>query len=202
MNIAQPISTARHPYADGSYKKMPIEGKGVDPVSGKTFETHNPATGELLATVAEGDAEDITRAVAAARRAFEGPWSKVKPFERQALLLKLADLVEKNFEELSQLETLDGGARIARPRGNKLRVLGMLRFYAGQATALHGETIENSLPGDIFSYTLKEPVGVVGAIIPWNGPLGASIWKIGPAIATGCTVILKPAEEALLRALL
>jgi hypothetical protein len=132
---------------------------------------------------------------------FEGPWSKVKPFERQALLLKLADLVEKNFEELSQLDTLDMGAPISRTRGNKLRVLGMLRYYAGQATALHGETIENSLPGDIFSYTLKEPVGVVGAIIPWNGPLGASIWKIGPAIATGCTVILKPAEEAPLTSL-
>ena len=150
----------------------------------------------MLATVAEGDAEDINRAVAAARRAFEGPWSKVKPFERAGLLLKLAELVEKNFEELSQLDTLDMGAPISRTRANKLRVLGMLRYYAGQATAIHGETIENSLPGEIFSYTLKEPIGVVGAIIPWNGPLGASVWKIGPAIATGCTVVLKPAEEA------
>ncbi len=93
------------------------------------------------------------------------------------------------------------GAPISRTRGNKLRVLGMLRYYAGQATAIHGETIENSLPGEIFSYTLKEPVGVVGAIIPWNGPLGASVWKIGPAIATGCTVVLKPAEEAPLTSL-
>ena len=157
MSIAQPISIARHPYADGSYKKMLIDGKWEDATSGKRFDTHNPATGELLASVAEGDAEDINRAVAAARRAFEGPWSKVKPFERQNLLLKLADLVEKNFEELSQLDTLDMGAPISRTRGNKLRVLGMLRYYAGQATALHGETIENSLPGDIFSYTLKEP---------------------------------------------
>src|SRR6201990_477884 len=88
------------------------------------------------------------------------------------------------------------GAPISRTIGNKRRVLGMLRYYAGKATSLHGETIENSLPGEIFSYTLKEPVGVVGAIIPWNGPLGASIWKIGPALATGCTVVLKPAEEA------
>ena len=201
MAVTQAIPITRHPYADGSYKKMLIDGKWVDAASGKKFETHNPATGELLATVAEGDAEDINRAVAAARRAFEGPWSKVKPFERQALLLKLADLVEKNFEELSQLDTLDMGAPISRTRGNKLRVLGMLRYYAGQATALHGETIENSLPGEIFSYTLKEPVGVVGAIIPWNGPLAASVWKIGPAIATGCTVILKPAEEAPLTSL-
>ncbi|MBR1154879.1 aldehyde dehydrogenase family protein [Bradyrhizobium sp. JYMT SZCCT0428] len=199
MAVSQAIPITRHPYADGSYKKMLIDGQWVDAASGKKFETHNPATGELLATVAEGDAEDINRAVAAARRAFEGPWSKVKPFERQNLLLKLADLVEKNFEELSQLDTLDMGAPISRTRGTRLRVLGMLRYYAGQATALHGETIENSLPGEIFSYTLKEPVGVVGAIIPWNSPLTASVWKIGPAIATGCTVVLKPAEEAPLR---
>src|ERR1043166_1617968 len=117
------------------------------------------------------------------------------------MLLRLADIVEKNFDELCTLDTLDMGAPISRTRGNKLRVLGMLRYYAGQATALHGETIENSLPGEIFSYTLKEPIGVVGAIIPWNGPLSASIWKIGPAIATGCTVVLKPAEEAPLTSL-
>src|SRR5436190_8298165 len=196
MAVSQAIPIARHPYADGSYKKMLIDGKWVDAASGKHFQTHNPATGELLATVAEGDAEDINRAVAAARRAFEGPWSRFKPYERQGLLLKLADLVERHFDELSTLDTLDMGAPISRTRGNKLRVLGMLRYYAGQATALHGETIENSLPGEIFSYTLKEPVGVVGASIPWYSPLTASVWKIGPAIATGCTVVLKPAEEA------
>ena len=196
MAVTHAIPITRHPYADGSYKKMLIDGRWVDAASGKKFETHNPATGELLATVAEGDAEDINRAVAAARRAFEGPWSKVKPYERQGLLLKLADLVEKHFDELSELDTLDMGAPISRTRSTRLRVLGMLRYYAGQATALHGETIENSLPGEIFSYTLKEPVGVVGAIIPWNSPLTASVWKIGPAIATGCTVVLKPAEEA------
>ena len=201
MAVTQAIPMTRHPYADGSYKKMLIDGKWVDAATGKRFDTHNPATGELLATVAEGDAEDINRAVAAARRAFEGPWSKVRPFERQNLLLKLADLVERHFDELSELDTLDMGAPISRTRGNRLRVLGMLRYYAGQATAIHGETIENSLPGEIFSYTLKEPIGVVGAIIPWNGPLAATIWKIGPAIATGCTVVLKPAEEAPLTSL-
>ena len=94
------------------------------------------------------------------------------------------------------LDTLDMGAPISRTAANRRRALGMLRYYAGMATAMHGETIENSLPGEVFSYTLKEPVGVVGAIIPWNGPLGAAIWKIGPALATGCTVVLKPAEEA------
>src|ERR1700710_2554459 len=201
MAVTQAIPITRHPYADGSYKKMLIDGKWVDAASGKRFDTHNPATGELLASVAEGDAEDINRAVAAARRAFEGPWSKVKPFERQALLLKLADLVEKNFEELRLLDTLDMGAPIVRTGGGKRRILGMLRYYAGMTTALHGETIENSLPGEVFSYTLKEPVGVIGAIIPWNGPLGACVWKVGPALATGCTIVLKPAEEAPLTSL-
>jgi aldehyde dehydrogenase (NAD+) len=201
MAVTQAVPLTRHPYADGSYKQMLIDGKWVDAASGKRFESHNPATGELLATVAEGDAEDINRAVAAARRAFEGPWSKVKPYERQLLLLKLADLVERHFDELSALDTVDMGAPLSRTRAYRGRALGMLRYYAGQATALHGETIENSLPGEIFSYTLKEPVGVVGAIIPWNGPLTATIWKIGPAVATGCTVVLKPAEEAPLTSL-
>lgn len=201
MDTVETGSLARHPFADGSFKKMLIDGKWVDAASGKRFESRNPATGELLATVAEGDKEDIDRAVAAARKAFDGPWSKFKPYERQQLLLKLADLVERHFDELSTLDTLDMGAPISRTRGSRQRVLGMLRYYAGQATLIHGETIQNSLPGEIFSYTLKEPVGVVGAIIPWNGPLGASIWKIGPALATGCTVILKPAEEAPLTSL-
>ncbi|HEX9522238.1 MAG TPA: aldehyde dehydrogenase family protein, partial [Reyranella sp.] len=181
--------------------KLLIDGKWVDAASGKTFETRNPATGELLARVAEGDAEDINRAVAAARRAFTGPWSRLKPNERQVLLLKFADLVEKNMEELALLDTLDMGAPLSRTRNNRQRALGMLRYYAGMATSVHGETINNSLAGEIFSYTLKEPVGVVGAIIPWNGPLTASIWKIGPALATGCTVVLKPAEEAPLTSL-
>ncbi|HTG19776.1 MAG TPA: aldehyde dehydrogenase family protein, partial [Reyranella sp.] len=181
--------------------KLLIDGKWVDAASGKTFETRNPATGELLARVAEGDAEDINRAVAAARRAFNGPWSRMKPNERQLLLLKLADIVDKNMEELALLDTLDMGGPLSRTRNNRQRALGMLRYYAGMATSVHGETINNSLPGDIFSYTLKEPVGVVGAIIPWNGPLTASIWKIGPALATGCTVVLKPAEEAPLTSL-
>ena len=196
MNVTQRIEATRHPFLDGKTKRLLINGKWVEALSGKTFDSINPATGEILASVAEGDAEDIDRAVKAARQAFDGPWSKVKPSERQLLLLKLADLVERHFEELSMLDTLDMGAPISRTLGTRHRVLGMLRYYAGMATALHGETIENSLPGEIFSYTLKEPVGVVGAIIPWNGPLGASVWKIGPALATGCTVILKPAEEA------
>jgi len=201
MNVIQQIERMSHPFLDGKTKRLLIDGKWVEAASGKTFASINPATGEVLATVAEGDAQDIDRAVAAARRAFDGPWSKIKPFERQLMLLRLADLVERHFEELSMLDTLDMGAPISRTFGTRQRVLGMLRYYAGMATALHGETIENSLPGEIFSYTLKEPVGVVGAIIPWNGPLGASVWKIGPALATGCTVVLKPAEQTPLTAL-
>ncbi|MBV9836132.1 MAG: aldehyde dehydrogenase family protein [Alphaproteobacteria bacterium] len=196
MAVMEKSPVARPAYLDGKTKLMLIDGRWVPAASGKTFESRNPATGELLATVAEGDREDINRAVEAARKAFTGPWSKWTPAERQVLLLRLADLVEKNIEELALLDTLDMGAPISRTRNNRQRALGMLRYYAGQATAIHGETIENSLPGEIFSYTLKEPVGVVGAIIPWNGPLTATIWKIGPALATGCTVVLKPAEEA------
>ena len=201
MTLITPLNAKQHPFLTGKPKCLFIDGKWVEAASGRTFDTHNPSTGEVLASVAEGDSEDIDRAVAAARRALNGPWSKFKPFERQNLLLKLADLVEQNFDELAALDTLDMGAPISRTRGNKLRALGMLRYYAGQATGIHGETIENSLPGEIFSFTLKEPVGVVGAIIPWNGPLTATIWKIGPALATGCTVVLKPAEEAPLTSL-
>jgi aldehyde dehydrogenase (NAD+) len=194
--VTADVLTARHPFLDGKPKRMLIDGKWVEAASGKTFDTVNPSTGEVLASVAEGDREDIARAMEAARRAFNGPWSRFKPYERQTLLLRLADLVEQHFEELAALDTLDMGAPISRTRANRLRALGMLRYYAGQAVSIHGETIENSLPGEYVSFTLKEPVGVVGAIIPWNAPLSSTIWKIGPALATGCTVVLKPAEEA------
>jgi aldehyde dehydrogenase (NAD+) len=182
-------------------RKLLIDGNWQAAASGRLFETRNPATGALLANIAEGAAEDIDRAVAAARRAFEGPWSRMKPVERQNLLLKFADLVERNIDELIMLDTLDMGAPIAYGRANPMRVPNMIRHYAGAAMAIHGETIPNSAPGEIFTYTTKEPVGVVGAIIPWNGPVGTTVWKIGPVLATGCTVVLKPAEESPLTAL-
>jgi aldehyde dehydrogenase (NAD+) len=179
MAMPQTIETVRHPYANGEVKRMLINGEWVRAASGKTFESRNPATGDLLATVAEGDKEDIDRAVGAARAAFEGPWSKFKPYERQALLLKIADLVEKHYDELSLLDTLDMGAPVTRTRGTKQRVLGMLRWYAGMATSIHGETIENSLPGEFFSYTLKEPIGVVGAITPADIFISADLdWMV------------------------
>jgi aldehyde dehydrogenase (NAD+) len=187
----------RHSFLDGKIKRLLIDGRRVESASGKTFASINPATGETLAQVAEGDAEDIDRAVDAARRAFEGPWGRTKPAERQMILLRFADLVEKHFEEFAALDTLDMGAPLSRTRNNRRRALGMLRYYAGLATTVEGRTVENSLMGgEFFSYTLREPVGVVGAIIPWNAPLSSSLWKIGPALATGCTVVLKPAEEA------
>ncbi|RWP67439.1 aldehyde dehydrogenase family protein [Mesorhizobium sp.] len=201
MTIARTPVALRRPI-DGRHRKMFVDGAWVDACSGRTMETRNPATGAVIATVPRGDRQDVELAVAAARRAFDGPWSRYKPYERQVLLLRIADLFEKHWEEISRSDTTDMGMPIVRTLANRNRVIGMLRYYAGMATSLHGETIENSLPGEIVSFTRKEPVGVVGAIIPWNAPTAASIWKIGPALATGCTVVLKPSEEAPLTPLL
>ncbi len=202
MTVMSTPARPSHPFLDGKAKNLLIGGKWVPAVSGKTFQCISPIDGSVLADIAEGGEQDINRAVAAARKAFEGPWSKVKPYERQEMLLKLADLVERDFDNLAMLDTLDMGAPIGFTKGRKRRNLGLIRYYAGAATMLHGETVENSIaPGEYFTYTLKEPIGVVGAIIPWNGPLTAAIWKIGPALATGCTIVLKPAEESPLSAL-
>ncbi|ESY91516.1 aldehyde dehydrogenase family protein [Mesorhizobium sp. LNHC229A00] len=186
----------------GEFRPMFIGGKWVAARSGEVMQALNPATGEVLATVPRGGAADVDAAVAAARTAFEGPWSKFSPYERQCVLLRIADLFETHWEELSVSDTLDMGLPITRTLANRRRVIGMLRFYAGMATALHGEAIENSIPGEIVTFTRREPVGVVGAIIPWNAPTAASIWKIAPALATGCTIVLKPSEEASLTPLL
>ena len=186
---------------DGGFQKMFIDGAWCEGRSGKVIEAFNPANGDLLATVPQGNAADIDAAVAAARKAFEGPWSKFTPFERQALLLSIADRFEAEWEDLCLSDTLDMGMPIQRTLGNSRRVLGMLRFYAGQAVSIHGHTIPNSFPGEIYSSTVREPIGVVGAIIPWNAPIAGSIWKIAPALATGCTVVLKPSEEASLTVL-
>ncbi len=190
-----------HPFLDGKTKQLFIGGQWVDAVSGRSFASINPATGKPIAEVAEGGAEDIDRAVAAARAAFEGPWSKFKPFDRQNLLLAIADMVEKHFDELALLETLDMGAPIARTSSYKRFMLQALRFYAAQAVGIYGETTGNSVPGDVFTFSLKAPLGVVGGIIPWNGPLISQLWSIGPTLATGCTLVLKPAEDAPLSAL-
>jgi aldehyde dehydrogenase (NAD+) len=182
-------------------KRLLIDGKWVEAASGKTFATVNPSTGEVLAQVAAGDSEDIDRAVAAARRAFDGPWRKFRPYDRQEILLKLADMVDRNFDEFTEIDALDMGEPITRRRNARRRILSLIRYYAGMATALHGETVENSAPGEFMTYTLKEPVGVVGAIVPWNGPMVSWIWKLGPVLATGCTAVFKPSEESPLSAL-
>jgi phenylacetaldehyde dehydrogenase len=185
-------------------RQMLIDGKWVNAASGKTFPTYNPATGEVLAQVAEGDRADIDAAVKAARRAFDsGPWSKMTPSVRGKLIWKLADLLESHLEEFATLETLDNGKplTIARVADVPLAV-DLFRYMAGWATKLEGTTIPISMPGSQFlAYTLREPVGVVGQIIPWNFPLLMAAWKLGPALASGCTVVLKPAEQTPLSAL-
>ncbi len=190
------MTDTAHPFLDGKPKRMLIGGQWVGALSGRTFDSVNPATGKVIAQLAEGGEEDVDRAVAAARTAFEGSWSKFKPFDRQALMLAIADMLERRFDDLCVLETLDMGAPIARTRTYKRWIVQALRFYAGQAVALAGETPHNSFPGDMFSYTLRAPIGVVGGIIPWNGPLISQLWSIGPTLATGCTLVLKPAEDA------
>ncbi|ARN18739.1 aldehyde dehydrogenase family protein [Piscinibacter gummiphilus] len=189
-------ATDRHPFLDGLPKRMLIGDRWVAAASGKTFETRNPATGEVLASVPEGDAEDVDRAVAAARAAFEGPWRRLKPDERQALMFRFADLVDAHWDELAWLDTLDMGAPIRHTRGSRRHLVGLMRWFAGQATAIYGQTADTSMNGSMFAATLKEPVGVVGSIIPWNGPLWAMVFKTAPVLATGCTLVLKPAEDA------
>jgi phenylacetaldehyde dehydrogenase len=188
-------------------RKMLINGKWVEAASGKTFATYNPATGEVLARITEGDREDIDRAVKAARSAFAtGRWSHLTPSERGRLIWKLADLLEENLEEFAELESLDNGKplKIARVADVPLAV-DLFRYFAGWATKIEGNTIPISVPyapgAKFLAYTLREPVGVVGQIIPWNFPLLMAAWKLGPALATGNTVVLKPAEQTPLTAL-
>jgi phenylacetaldehyde dehydrogenase len=185
-------------------RKMLIDGKWVEAASGKTFDTYNPATGEVLARVAEGDSEDIDRAVKAARRAFEsGPWPDISPSERGRLLWKLSDLLEQHLQEFAELETLDNGKPLLFSRIVDIpTAIDVFRYMAGWATKVEGNTIPISDPrGKYFAYTLREPVGVVGQIIPWNFPMIMASWKLAPALAVGCTVVLKPAEQTPLTAL-
>jgi aldehyde dehydrogenase (NAD+) len=173
----------------------------VEAASGKRFPTFNPATGERIAEVAEADRVDVDRAVAAARRAFEsGPWSRMPASERGHLLYRLADLLEKNLDELAALETLDNGKPIRDSKAADLPLsIACYRYYAGWADKIEGKTIP--INGPFFCYTRHEPVGVCGQIIPWNFPLLMQAWKLGPALATGCTVVMKPAEQTPLSAL-
>lgn len=182
-------------------KQLLIDGKWVNAESGKTFETKNPANDQVIGKVAEGSKADVDKAVKAARKAVEeGPWRKMSTAQRAKLMLKLADLIEKNSEQLAQLETLDNGKPINESKHIDVpQTIETFRYYAGWATKLEGETI-NANP-NMFTYTLREPVGVVGQIIPWNFPMLMAAWKLGPALACGNAVVLKPAEQTPLTAL-
>jgi aldehyde dehydrogenase (NAD+) len=181
--------------------KLLIGGKWVECQNGKTFSTINPATEDVIAQVSEGTAPDIDRAVRAARKAFEtGPWPKTDARDRGKLLNRLAELIEANIDELAELETLDNGKPISEARqGDLPLVVDCFRYYAGWADKIHGQTIP--VRGPYFCYTRREPVGVCGQIIPWNFPMLMVAWKWGPALAAGCTVVLKPAEQTPLSAL-
>src|SRR5499433_4018032 len=184
-----------------SATKLLINNKWVEATSGKSFPTINPSTGEVITQVAEADAADVDKAVAAARAAFDkGPWKKMTASQRGVLMNKLADLIEKHADELAQLESLDNGKPYAVAKAADLPLtIACYRYYAGWADKIHGKTIP--IAGPYFCYTRHEPMGVVGQIIPWNFPLLMQAWKLAPALAAGCTVVMKPAEQTPLTAL-
>jgi aldehyde dehydrogenase (NAD+) len=183
-------------------KRHFIDGQWVAASSGQSIDTLNPATGKVLATLARGQSEDVDRAVKAARRAFGGPWSRYTPAERQQLIMRFAALFEQHFDELTLLESLDMGAPLhTRLRPAKNGALQTILYYASQARNLQGSLPGNSLPGSVTTLIIKAPVGVVGAIIPWNGALFPQMHVIGPMLATGCTAVIKPSEDASLAVL-
>jgi phenylacetaldehyde dehydrogenase len=183
--------------------KLLIDGKWVAAKSGETFPVEDPATEEVIAHVPAGDKADIDAAVAAARRAFEaGPWSRILPGDRSRMVWRLGDLLEQHADEFAELEALDNGKPVTNARRDDVQgSINMFRYMAGWSTRLNGETIQVSSPGNWHVYTLREPVGVVGQIIPWNFPLMMAAWKLAPALAAGCTIVLKPAEQTPLSAL-
>jgi phenylacetaldehyde dehydrogenase len=183
-------------------KQLFIDGKFVDAKSGKTFAVYDPSNGDVLAQVAEGDRADIDLAVAAARRAFEsGPWSKMTPSQRSRLIYRLADKMEERLEDFALLESLDNGKPLAIARIADVPMsIDNLRYMAGWATKILGDSIP--IGSGFHAYTRREPIGVAGQIIPWNFPLLMAAWKIGPALAAGCTIVLKPAEQTPLSAIL
>lgn len=178
-----------------------VDGKRIDAQSGETFTSLDPASGDVVAILARAQAGDVDIAVSAARSAFEGPWSRFTPYQRQKILLKLAALVGEYGEQLAFLDTIEMGTPIRRTKAGIPFAQQMIDYYSAMAVNLPGMTVPNSLAGDISTYTVREPVGVVGAIIPWNAPIFATILKLGPVLASGCTLVLKPSEEASMTAL-
>ena len=184
-----------------SATKLLINNRWVSSESGKTFATINPSTGEEICQVAEADAADVDKAVAAARAAFDqGPWKKMRASERGRMLHRLADLIEQNADELARLETLDNGKPLSIAKAvDVTKTIACYRYFAGWADKVQGKTIP--IDGDFFCYTRHEPIGVIGQIIPWNYPLLMQAWKLAPALATGNTIVMKPAEQTPLSAL-
>src|SRR5580700_8191598 len=201
MSIAYDYSREGSPAAAGAKPKLLlIDGRRVPAASGRTFKSLNPATEQVIATIAEGNEIDVDRAVEAARRAFEGPWRTMRAAERGHILLKWADLLNKHADEIAELESLDAGKPIAAVLRQDLpAAIDTLTYYAGWADKISGEVV--STRDDALTYTVREPVGVVAAIVPWNFPLMIGMWKLAPALACGCTVVMKPAELTSLSAL-
>ena len=183
-----------------SPRKLLIGGEHAEAADGRSFETIDPATGEVICEVAQGGAEDAARATAAARAALEGPLRKIHAAKRSGLMNALAELIKANGEELAELESLDNGKPLKMAGGDIAASVNHLRYYAGWPTKIEGETIPVSAR-DVLCYTLREPVGVCAQIVPWNFPLLMAIWKVSPALAAGCSIVLKPAEQTPLTAL-
>lgn len=194
VNVKTPL-TGEYSQPTGLF----INNEWVEGVDKKTFEVINPSTEEVICSVAEGTEKDIDIAVAAARKAFEGEWKTVTPQTRGILLIKLAELVEKNTDLLASVESLDNGKSINMARGDVGSVVGCLRYYGGWADKITGKTID--INPESFHYTRSEPLGVCGQIIPWNFPILMLAWKVGPALATGNTIVMKTAEQTPLSAL-
>ncbi|HSW18177.1 MAG TPA: aldehyde dehydrogenase family protein [Ramlibacter sp.] len=201
MNLHPALGANARAYLQRQHQLL-IGGEFVAAASGLRTEVLDPGTGNVIASVAEGDAADVDRAVKAARAAFEGPWRTTKPNERTRIMLRLADLIERHGEELAELECINSGKPLVFCRnGDVAGIADMLRYMAGWTTKMGGQTANVSLPGEWHAFTLREPIGVVGQIIPWNFPLNMAMWKIAPAIAAGCTIVMKPAEQTPLTAL-
>ena len=185
----------------GKAQNMFVGGAWLE--SADNAEVIEPSTGGVLTRIPMGTADDLDRAVQAARAQFDGgAWSQLKPLERERLLHRLADLIEANADELAEIESIDMGKSIAQARVVDIQgTIDTFRYFAGWASKIHGRTVEPSLPGNYLAYTRKEPVGVVGVIVPWNFPLQTMAWKLGAALAVGCTVVVKPAELTSLSAL-
>ena len=197
---AAALSDAAREFAGREEHGLVIGGEVVDAADGRTFATIDPATGDAICAVAQAGAEDVARAVGAAQDAFDGPLRKISPAKRSALINALAELVKANGEELAELESLDNGKPLAAAKGDVAATVNHLRYFAGWPTKIEGETIPVSAR-DVLCYTLREPIGVCAQIIPWNFPLLMAAWKVAPALAAGCPVVLKPAEQTPLTAL-